>query len=159
MAKNSLILTIVIAVVIGALGFYGGIQYQKSQRGSFPEGTTQGFPGGTNQQGGTGRQGNTTGFRPVSGEITSLDGSTITIKTQDGNSKIIIYSTSTKLNKTSEGSVSDLKVGEQVTAIGSESSDGTVTAQSISVGNGMLQGTPGGDQPGQNGQPPTTNTQ
>lgn len=142
MAKNSLIVTIVVAVIVGALGFYGGIQYQKSQRGSFPGSTTQGFPSGTNQQGGNGRQGSTTGSRPVSGEITGLDESTLTIKTQDGSSKIVIYSTATKVNKTSEGSTSDLKVGEQVTVIGSESADGTVTAQNISLGGGVFQNMP-----------------
>jgi hypothetical protein len=153
MAKNSLILTIVAVVIVGVLGFYGGIQYQKSQRVSFSEGTpTQGMPTGASQQGRAGKQGNAGGSTPVSGEITSVDKSTITIKTQDGSSKIIIYSISTKVNKTSEGSTSDLKVGEKVTAIGLEGSDGAVTAQSISVGNAMLQGMPGGSQPGQNGQ-------
>lgn len=133
MAKNSLIITIVAAVIVGALGFYGGMQYQKSRRGSFLGRSAQGFPSGTNQQGGNARQRNGMG-RPVSGEITSMDESTITIKTQDGSSKIVIYSTSTKVNKTSEGSISDLKVGEKINAIGSEGSDGTITAQSISVG-------------------------
>jgi len=159
MEKSSLIKTIIIIIVVGALGFYGGIQYQKSQRGNFSANGTQRFAGGTNQQVGTTRQGRAIGFIPVNGEITSLDESTVTIKTQDGSSKIIIYSTSTKVNKMSEGSKSDLKVGEQITAIGSEGSDGTVTAQSISIGNGMFQGMPGGAQPGQNGKQPAIKTQ
>jgi hypothetical protein len=152
MLKNNLIKTIIIAIIVGALGFYGGIQYQKSQKVSFSRGS-QTFPGAANQQRTAGGQRNM-GARPVSGEITSIDDNTITIKTQDGGSKIVIYSTSTKVNKTSEGSKSDLKVGEQVMAVGSESSDGTVTAQSISVGNKTFQGMPGGAQPGQNAQQP-----
>lgn len=158
MAKKNLIITIAIVVVVGLLGFYGGIQYQKSQRGNFSANGAQRFVGGTNQQGGTGRQGNAARLSPVSGEITSIDENTITIKIQDGSSKIVIYSASTKVNKTSEGSKSDLKVGEKVMALGTEGSDKTVTATSISVGNTMLQGAAGG-QPGQNGQPPSTKTQ
>lgn len=150
MTKNSLVITIIVAVLVGALGFYGGMQYQKSQRGSFPGGTTQGFPRGTNQQGGTGRQGNTAGIRPISGEITVMDSESITVKMKDGSTKIVIFSDSTKINKTSDGLKSDLKTGIQVTAIGTENSDGSVTAQSISIGNGMFQGMPSSNQPGQN---------
>jgi hypothetical protein len=130
MMKNSLIITIVVAIVVGALGFFTGMQYQKSQRATFPQGLGQRGPSGNlggNQRG-------FTGTRPVNGEITSLDDKTITIKSQDGSSKIIVYSTSTKINKTTEGSTSDLKTGEQVIVIGTENTDGTVTAQSISVG-------------------------
>ncbi len=156
MTKNNLITTIVIVVVVGALGFYGGMQYQKGQgQGrNFSGGANQGFPNGTNQTRKTGEEGRAMGSRPISGEITSLDEGSITIKTEDGSSKIVIYSTSTKVNQTSEASASDLKVGGQITAIGSEDSQGTVTAQSISIGGAMFQGMPGGNRPGQNEQQP-----
>jgi hypothetical protein len=154
--KNNLIKTIIITIVVGLLGFYGGIQYQKSQRVSFSANSAQRFAGGTNQQSGAARQGRAAGFNPVSGQITSLDKSTITIKTQDGSSKIVVYSSSTKVNKTSEGSMSDLKVGDQIMTIGSTASDGTVTAQSISVGGKIFQGgMPNGSQPGQDGKSPS----
>lgn len=126
MAKNSLIITIVIAVIVGALGFYGGMQYQKSQRGNFSGATNQRFPG-------TQRQGNTAGIRPISGEITTLDNESLTVKMKDGSTKIVIFSDSTKINKTSDGSKSDLKTGIQVTAIGTENSNGSVTADNIQI--------------------------
>jgi hypothetical protein len=125
MAKNSLIITIIVAIVIGFLGFFGGMQYQKSQRVTFPQGLGQR---------GMGNQRTFMGNRPVSGEIAGLDDKTITVKSQDGSSKIIVYSASTKVNKTTEGAISDLKTGEQIMVIGTEGTDGTVTAQSISVG-------------------------
>jgi hypothetical protein len=155
--KNCLLMIVIVAVVIGFLGFYGGVLFQKSKQGINPQGVNQGFPNGTQQQGGAGKQGNSTGSQPVSGEITKLDSSTntITIKTQNGGNKLVIYSSSTKINTTSEGSVSDLKVGGQITAVGPTGSDGLVTAQSISLGNGISQaggGMPGGNQSGQ--QPP-----
>ena len=59
------------------------------------------------------------------------------VKMQDGSTKIVILSEQTSINKASEGSKEDLKTGEQVTAFGTENSDGSVTAQNISIG-GML---------------------
>ncbi|MCX6725793.1 MAG: hypothetical protein NT052_00545 [Candidatus Shapirobacteria bacterium] len=138
--KNSLVKTIVIAIIVGVLGFYGGIQYQKRQKTSFTAGigrtARQGSSNSNTQQAIT-RQGNNTN-RPVSGEITNIDNNTITIKSQDGSSKIIVYSGSTTVNKTSEGSKEDLKIGEQTMIIGTEGSDGTMTAKSISIGGSFI---------------------
>ncbi len=149
--KSNLIIIAVIALLLGGgAGFFAGIQYQKNQRSSFFNGTNQRFNGRMNQQPGNGfRAGGAMG-RPVSGEITSLDENTLTIKTQDGSSKIVVYSSSTKVNKSSEGSTVDLKVGEQVTVFGSQSAEGTVTAQSISLGSSLFFGLPSGTPPGQN---------
>ncbi len=143
MNKNNFAITAVVAVIVGALGFWGGMQYQKSRRGSFPGNIPQGFRNGfgqtqqTNGRSGSARQG---GVRPVTGEISAMDDTTLTVKAQDGSSKIIVYSASTTVNKTSAGSISDLKVGEQVTVMGSETTDGPVTAQIISLGSDMFQG-------------------
>lgn len=137
--KNNLVKIAVIAIVVGLLGFYGGIQYQKSQRGNSMAGGPQGFPNGISQQMGSLRQGNTMrNGSPVSGEITSIDENTITIKIQDGSSKTVVYSDTTKVSKSSTGSKSDLKVGENITAFGQESS-GTITAQTISLGDSLFQ--------------------
>ena len=40
--------------------------------------------------------------------------------------------------KTTTGTTSDLKSGEEVTAIGSAGSDGSVTAQTVLIGNGNM---------------------
>jgi hypothetical protein len=149
--KNNPTIMIVIAIAIAGVAFFGGMQYQKSQQGSSLTGTFQRFPNGENQQmrrqGVSARSG---GF--TSGEIVSIDNNTVTIKTQDGSNKIVVYSDSTKISKTSDGSKSDLKVGERITAVGSESS-GMITAQNISIGNGIFRmGVPGAAQPGQVGE-------
>ena len=52
--------------------------------------------------------------------------------------KIINISSQTKINKTTSGSQSDLKTGDRVTAFGTTNSDGSVTAQTINLGNGMM---------------------
>ncbi len=85
----------------------------------------------------------------MNGEIIESDDKSITVKLPDGSSKIVIISDSTKINITQEGSQADLGVGEQVMVIGTESTDGTVTAQSISVGGNIFRGSPNGRQPEQ----------
>lgn len=136
MKNNNTVMIAVIAVVVGALGFFGGMQYQKGKGGTFTRGQFQN--GAARLSGAPGRNGALLGGRPVSGEITGIEDKTITVKTQDGSSKIVIYSDSTKVNKTSEGSREDLKTGEQIMVIGTEGTDGTVTAQSISIGGSIL---------------------
>lgn len=122
--KNSLIVTIVVAVIIGALAFYGGTRYQLGKLRS-------GFPQGRNNQ--FGQRSNNTGIRPINGEILKADDKSITVKLQDGSSKIVILSDSTSINKAAEGTKSDLKTGEKVMVIGTTNSDGSVTAQNIQL--------------------------
>ena len=139
--KNTMIVTIIIAAIVGGGGFFAGMQYQKAQQPSFTMGQFK--DGNMMRQGGTGtgiQSGNVAQeIRPVSGEITSLDGESITIKMPDGSSKILVLSDKTTINKSSEGAVSDLKTGETVSVFGTEGSDGSVTAQTISIGSGMMQ--------------------
>jgi len=151
MAKNNLMLTVIVAIVVGGLAFYGGMLYQKSQRTRVNSGQLQGGPNGV-PSGTQTRNGKTQNNRPVSGEIISVENNTITVKTQDGSSKIVIYSDSTTVSKTSDGSKDDLKIGEQVTVTGSEGTDGTVTAQTMFIGGSMMQqgiGMPSGQPPEQ----------
>ncbi|MBI4097253.1 MAG: hypothetical protein HY428_02445 [Candidatus Levybacteria bacterium] len=131
MKKNSILITVVMALIVAVAAFYGGMQYQQRQRPNFA-----GFRGGQNGQQFQGR-GNFQGARPVNGEIISQDDKSITVKMQNGSSKIVILSDQTIINKASEGSKSDLKTGEKVAAFGTENSDGSITAQNISIG-GML---------------------
>ena len=153
MNKNLLTIVAVAIIACGA-GFFGGVQYQKSIKSNTRNFQAMGQQNG-NQQNSTGKNNinkNRGMNGPVSGEITNVDGTSITIKTKDGSSKIVMYSSSTTVNKTSQGSSSDLKTGEQVMVIGNTATDGTVTAQTISVGGTAL----GGIGP-QNGEPPQGN--
>ena len=75
---------------------------------------------------------------PVRGQIVSSGDNTITVKLSDGSSKIVDLTSQTKINKATTGSVSDLKTGTTVTAIGTTNSDGSVTAQDVTIGNGMF---------------------
>lgn len=154
--KNNLIITVIAVIATGILAFFGGIQYQKSRRSTFTGGQFSGGPNGqTNTQGTQRNRGNFQGMQPVSGEIISEDNNGITVKTQDGSSKIIILSDKTVINKTSEGSKSDLKTGEKVTVFGTTNSDESITAQTVSIGNNFSGMRIGGSQPEQNPPEPT----
>lgn len=129
--KGNFIITIIICLVIGgAAGFFGGVQYQKSQRGSFAGAGRGGFGGGQfGQRSGAGNA----SFRPVAGEIIGKDANSITVKLQDGSSKIVLVSDKTAINKAATATADDLKTGEQVAAFGTQNSDGSMTAQTIQL--------------------------
>lgn len=127
------------AVVVGAGGFVGGTLYQKSRTPQFAPSQYQNRLGQNDNQ----NRNRALTFRPTSGEITSIEDNTITLKTGDGSSKIVIYSGSTKLNKTTQATKDDLRVGDQAMVLGTQGSDGTLTAESISVGGVFQQRVPG----------------
>lgn len=129
MQKNSIVITIIVALIVGAVAFYGGMQFQLRHRPNLAGGQ---FRGANGQQFQT--RGNTQGAKPINGEIISQDDKSITVKMQDGSTKIVILSDKTAINKSSEVSKSDLKTGESVTVFGTENSDGSITAQNISIG-------------------------
>ncbi len=143
MKKNNVLAIILAAAVMAGAGFFAGMKYQQAKRpagfrqfGGGQFGNGQGMrnvPGQGNANFPGGRQ----NFRPINGEITGADEKSITIKAADGSSKIIIYSETTKINKTTETNKEDLKVGESVMIIGTEGAEGTITAQVISIGQEM----------------------
>lgn len=125
--KKEYLIGIVLIIIIGVGAFFGGIQYQKSQRSSLRVGQF----GGQGQGQFTNRAGQ--GGRPVSGSIINSDDTSITVKLADGSSKIVLLSGSTVVSKQTVGSKSDLVTGERVMVIGKDNSDGSVTADTISL--------------------------
>ncbi|MDP3987632.1 MAG: hypothetical protein Q8P80_00615 [Candidatus Levybacteria bacterium] len=75
MKYKSLIMTVVAVLIVGAVAFYGGMQYQQRQRPNFAGGQ---FRGGQNGQ--LQGRGNFQGARPVNDEIISQDDKSITVK-------------------------------------------------------------------------------
>ena len=129
-SQNLFFLILVLLLVTGG-AFFAGIKYQENKqsvlRGQFGGGVGGRFE---SQIQGTG---NRAGFRPVAGEIISSDDQSITVKLQDGSSKIVLLSDKTEINKAEKATITDLKTGEQVAIFGSENSDGSVTAQNIQL--------------------------
>lgn len=131
---------LVVAVVVGGGAFFGGMKYaeSKSPRDQFSRqglGANVGGAFGQDHGGeGAGRQfGGQRGGGFTAGEIISKDDKSVTIKVQDGGSKIIFLSDSTGVTKSSEGTLSDLEIGKNITVNGTANSDGSITAQSIQM--------------------------
>ncbi|MDH7476066.1 MAG: hypothetical protein QHH09_01170 [Microgenomates group bacterium] len=129
--KNNIIFYILIGVISLGVGFYVGIWYQKNQqlsRFSQPWIVSQ-----------TGRQGQnqgrfTGGMRPVSGEIIKKDQDSITIKTQNSSTKIILIPSGVLITKSQKATFDDLKEKETVFVIGQQNPDGSITAENIQIG-------------------------
>lgn len=130
--KNFLPVTVIVALVVGAGAFFGGMKYQQTQTparsGLF------GRDGGPRLGGGMGSQGRFAGGGGrVTGEIISMDDKSITVKLEDGSSKIVLLPESVTVGKMDLGSKSDLKVGGRVGVFGASNSDGSVTAANVQL--------------------------
>ena len=136
--KKQLPVFLVIAILFAGGGFFGGMKYQQKRglqniRQQFGNGQFQRGNGSANISGQPRQAGNRMGGRSVAGEILSQDEKSLTVKLPDGSSKIVLFSESTTVNKATEGTKDDLKVGEQVVVFGTENTDGSVTAQNIQL--------------------------
>lgn len=145
MKNANKIVGLVIAVLIVASGsFYGGMLYGKSKNsfgqrmGQFRENGQMGPGAPTRQMNGNQNRG------LMNGEIISLDDKSLTIKLPDGGSKIIFFSGQTSIGKAISGSVSDLAVGQIISASGTANSDGSVAAQQIQIRPATSTSTPNG---------------
>lgn len=125
--------------VISAATFYAGTRYQASMQPSLGNGQFEGnFQNGRTGNRmigpGTGASGATrSGFRPVNGEIISVDDKSAVVKLQDGSTKIVLISEKTNINKAEKAAIADLKVGETVSVFGTQNTDGSVSAQNIQL--------------------------
>lgn len=138
------------AAVLLVGGFFGGYAVKGATTDSTAAGRPAmaagqggpgggGFPGGA---GGTGGQGS--GGTATFGTVKSIDGTTITLTTQNGETVQVDASGAT-IEVTSDGSVSDLSTGDTLVVQGTTGSGGEVTASRISEGAGAgPAGGPGG---------------
>jgi hypothetical protein len=134
--KKILPVFIAIVIIVGGGAFYGGIKYAESKGGSamrngFPDFGKLSPEDGQRFAGGTGGRGGAANF--TSGEIISRDDKSVTIKLPNGGSKIIFFSDSTKITKSTEGTAIDLTVGETIVANGVANQDGSITAETIQL--------------------------
>lgn len=89
-----------------------------------------------------GSAGNTmrTNVSGVVGEIIAKDDQSITVKLEDGSSKIVLLSSDVTVTKSDTGSSDDLQIGTKVGAFGSTNSDGSVSAANIQINPMMRMG-------------------
>lgn len=132
--RKHIMLTVVVAVLVGGAAFYGGMRYQSSLRGS-----------GTGRFGAGGVAGGRAGQnRPVLGEVLTVDADSLTVKMADGSTKIVNIAPSTTYSKTETGKKEEVVIGTKVNVFGQTNSDGSVTAQNVQI-NPMMRAGFGGD--------------
>ena len=126
--KNTIIWAVLAAVLFGAVGFYGGVTYQKSQAAS-------GFSGRFGA-GGFGGSGSTGGARAgggiATGTVIAQDASSITVKTADGGSKTLFVSAQTRISKQEVLTAADVKVGDMVAGFG-QAANGGIDARMVQI--------------------------
>jgi len=142
--KNAIPLIMIAIVAALLLSFYGGLKYADSKNA-----TNATVSGGQNlrnltpeeraqrmQTMGSGngrvRFGGGAGGA-TNGEIISKDDKSLSLKLTDGGSKIIFFSTSTEIMKSTPGAVDDLKNGTKIFVSGEANQDGSVTAKTIQM--------------------------
>lgn len=136
--NSKITIVLVTAIVVGGLGFWGGMTYGQSQANAQSQSTRMNFSG-SGRAGG--RNGGGTGA--VFGTIVAKDASSITVQLGGPNatstngastgSKVVFYDASTQIAKTVAGSIVDLSVGENVTVGGTQNTDGSVSAATIQI--------------------------
>ena len=152
MNNKQIITTIVIAVVVGAAGFFGGYKYAQSKTPASRAGQFA-AAGRTGAAGAAGARRINAGGGFTSGQIISADSKSITVQLpNNGGSKIVFYAPSTQINKPTTVDASQLTTGSNVIVTGTANSDGSITAQNIQI---RPAGQPGFGGPG-GGQSSTT---
>jgi hypothetical protein len=141
--KKILPIFVLVVLIVGGGAFFAGMKYGQSRgsnnfsRADFqnlsPEERQQrmqqtGAVGGFRAMGGNNR-GN--GF--ISGEIISKNDTSITVKLPDGGSKIVFFSDSTSITKSTDGVSGDLETGKTIMVNGTTNSDGSITAANIQI--------------------------
>jgi len=131
MKNKKIVLSISVCLIIGLLSFWGGTVFSNSKKPVNQFANRQGDfsqnSGGKINQGVRGGMGG----ELISGEVLSIDTESITLKLRDGGSKIIFFSPTTKIEKTTEGIASDVVIGKTIMINGTSNSDGSVSAALI----------------------------
>ena len=160
---------VVAALALAGGGFAAGMSFDKSQT---PSANTAGATGASGARGGTGARGGfgaggggLAGQQPVTGRILAINDGSITIAAVERGlggqnpqasaspattSQIVLVGASTRIVKTTEADVklSDLKVNDQVTVVGTTDTTGMVSATAIVVGSTNILGQLFGSQTG-----------
>jgi hypothetical protein len=149
-----------LAVLLIACGFIGGVLVQKGQGGTASPGggTSGGFPslaalkgalpgagaaGGPSSAGGSGAKGGTGAFPGIAragsgggvttGEVAYVRGNTLYVTDSEGNTVKVKAAAGSKVTKTVSTKASSIHPGTTVVVLGSKAKNGSISASSISV--------------------------
>lgn len=138
MTTKQLALTAVVVVIVGGIGFGAGMKYQSSRQPAWGRLGATGNRAGNMMRPSGGREAggqlmNRLGGRPVAGEVIAINDNTLTIKSPDGSTRLVVLSETTNINQATTADKSEIKVGSNVAVFGSDNSDGSVTAQNVQL--------------------------
>ncbi|OQA36365.1 MAG: hypothetical protein BWY53_00570 [Parcubacteria group bacterium ADurb.Bin326] len=148
--KKFIPLIVLVAIVIAAASFFGGMQYANAKGPQSGRGDFQNGSGLQNRSFANGDKQMEARNNMAMGEILSKDDQSLTIKLTNGGSKIVFFSSSTEIGKEVSASIQDLEVGKAVTASGAANDDGSIVAKTIQLRDSL---------PLMNGQGPVPETQ
>ncbi len=148
--RISLVALLVIVLVAAAAGggFYFGTNYGVAQAQSVRNEFFQNRSGGQGGQGGAGNFANGgqrgtgqgqnpgdaqgAGFRGANGVVKSVQGNTITLTERNGNTVTVTLDSKTVVDKTVQGTSSDIQPGETITVLSNQTGN-NITAQTIQI--------------------------
>lgn len=136
----------VTAVIAGGVGYVGGVKMSSLKRPNMlsgRSGQTMNFRGNNGDgQKNTKVNGNVPSMMgrggATSGEVTAKDDKSITIKMNDGSSRMVILSDKTTYRMSSDASLDKVVVGTKVAAFGEASADGSVVASNVEINPAMM---------------------
>lgn len=134
LVKKNFPYLIMLIVILGGLIFFGA-KYLKPKNTDSPA-MSQSQNNGFNRGGGGGR-GNFT--PPITGTVESVNNQVVVMKESDGTIKNITVEASTRILKEDDGQrktlvISDIKTGDKINVMSSDTSSSNITAQMIFVG-------------------------
>ena len=122
--KNKIIAVVVLIVVAGG-AYYFGVQNGTSSAAAVATATRSSFTRNAGARAG--------GVGAVAGQVVSVDTNSLSISLAGGSSQVIFFTSTTPVAKTVSGSISDLKVGTNISVTGTANSDGSESATSIQI--------------------------
>jgi len=136
MKNQKIVGVIVIVILVAGISFWGGMAYAKNKSVVSLASRQNSFAQNGGARGGAGMRVGAGGGL-VSGKVLSVDANSMTVELGNGGaqsgSKIVLFSPTTKVEKTVSGAVTDVAVGSQVTITGTANGDGSVSATSIQL--------------------------
>jgi hypothetical protein len=115
--KTNVALVVVVALIVGAAGFFVGMHFA-ARRVAGPMGNRMGMTnsrmGMMRGRGFAGSQGGPGGMMGAAGEITAVNGNTVTLKAANGTTSTVTLSGNAVVDMLTKGTTSNLKVGENI---------------------------------------------
>jgi hypothetical protein len=120
-------------ITLLAIGFIGGALVQRGRQPAASTAPQAAAAAGAGARPGAAIGGDGGGAAPVAGKVSSVDGRTLYVTTNQGTTVKVRASASAKVTRTAKSSVGAVHPGDTVVITGSTAASGTVTAAQITA--------------------------